>query len=213
VNRNFQLIANLTIGCFVFLNSWAGTKVDDEAWRPRVKLHTVEKISLGSQSAVSAVEAGHVKGLIKQLALIDKPDFGLSATMSGDAFAPIQSARNFQAGLLTNHGIEEAAAFAELVKLGPKALPFLLDALDDQTETKLVITHEYSFGAMWFANELYGNPANTNEQRILSWMPRQEFSRSNSISSYTVKVGDVCFVIVGEKVGRSYLAVRYPPSA
>lgn len=205
----------MLLGYLICSNSYAAntSKLSDNTALPQIKLRKIELVRLELQPSVGKTEATNIKILIKRLARIDKPDFGLSATLSGDAFSPISSARQFQAGLLTNHRIEDAPDFVELVKLGPRALPFLLDSLDDQTPTKLVINHETGFGGMWFANELRGNPANTNEQKALSWSPKKEKTFSDTIPSYTVKVGDVCFVIIGQIVGRSYQAVRYQPTA
>jgi hypothetical protein len=36
---------------------------------------------------------------------------------------------------------------------------------------------------------------------------------NSSLDSYTVKVGDICFVAIGQIVGREYQAVRYQPTA
>jgi hypothetical protein len=42
---------------------------------------------------------------------------------------------------------------------------------------------------------------------------KDSFDPGNMISDYTVTVGDVCFVAMGQIVGRAYLAVRYQPTA
>jgi len=157
--------------------------------------------------------ATRIESLIRNLANIEHPYVGLSSTLSGEAFAPLHAVRPMEI-LMTDHNIKESADLVELVKLGPKALPYLLDALDDQTPTKLMIKHDSFIGAMWFANELSGNPSNPWEKAILPTQPkpREEMfkeSFTNRISSYPIKVGDVCFVIIGQIVGRPYLAVRY----
>ncbi|MDB6024860.1 MAG: hypothetical protein JWM68_1083 [Verrucomicrobiales bacterium] len=115
--------------------------------------------------------------------------------------------------LLTEHGLQTSNDSTELVRLGPEALPYLLESLEDKTATKLVIQHEQHFGAMWFANELCGNPANALEQRVIGTNEPPPFGSGSTISSYTVKVGDICFVIIGEIVGREYEAVRYQPTS
>lgn len=181
---------------------------------PQVELHDVPAIKLETPPLVGKEEEKQILKLIANLANIANPDFGLSDTMSGDAFAPVPTARRASAGLLTDHKLKTSEDFVELVKLGPKALPLLLKALDNQTPTKLIITHDSFFGAMWFANELRGNPGNDAEQKVLAAAPkpRPGFEMTN-VSPYTVKVGDVCFVIVGQIVGRSYQAVRYQLTA
>jgi hypothetical protein len=172
------------------------------------------KITVKSGPAATADTAARIKRLIADLAQIDSPDYGLSPSMSGQAFLPIPGRNIEGAGgmLLTDHGLRSSDSLRELVKLGPVAMPFLLDALDDTTPTKLTVSRS-PLGGMWFANELRGNPANAREQAILlrdRWL--DDGVSENSIDSYTVTVGDVCFVAIGQIVGRVYQAVRYQPS-
>src|SRR5262249_7219769 len=68
---------------------------------------------------------------------------------------------------------------------------------------------------MWtqYGRELWGNPANRAEQVALAALPREdERSLTDGPEEYTVTIGDVCFVILGQIVGRHYLAVRYQPT-
>lgn len=157
-------------------------------------------------------EEARILRLIGNLANIDDLDFGNSTLLYADNFAPLPAARNAGAILIANgqnHGSED---LAELVKLGPKALPFLLKALDDQTPTKAVTPGRVLVNpaAMWFANGLSGNPGNEAEQKILESAPK---TGKRGLSSYTFKIGDVCFVIIGQIVGRHYQAVQYVPTA
>src|SRR5262249_48600239 len=157
----------------------------DRASRP-VKLGEVPVIKLEGQTPVSPEEAAKIKRLIAGLAEIKDPDFGLSPTMSGEAFAPIAGSEHASAFVLTNHRLRPSAALRELVALGPRALPFLLDALDDQTPTGLIIRHPGGFGGMWSAYEMRGNPANTREQRVLASLPVIDNPFKNQIKSHTV---------------------------
>ena len=103
--------------------------------------------------------------MIAGLAKIDKPDFGLSATMSGEAFLPIEGMSHAGAFLFTNHDLNTSSELKKLVELGPSALPFLLENLDNQTPTRLTIDHGGVFGGMWFDNELWGNPNRSRRER------------------------------------------------
>jgi hypothetical protein len=179
----------------------------------RLKLGDVRQIQLQPEAPLTREETAEIKRRIRNLAKISKPDFGLAPTFSGSAFAPIADAREAGAMLLTSHNVNTSPDLIELIKFGPKALPFLLAAIDDQTATKLVIPSHEAFGMMSFRNELSGNPANTNEQAIVDSVPEVDpFPWGQPPASYTVKVGDVCFVIIGQIVGRPYSAVRYQPS-
>ena len=151
----------------------------------------------------------HIRELITSLAKLDSPDFGLSATLSGTDFAPIPGQQHAGALLLTDHGLKGLSALKELVTLGPDALPSLLDSLDDQTPTKVVIKHEGVFGVMSFARELSVNPVNPVEAEIRD----EPDAKETIVHEYTIKVGDVCFVAIGQIVGRGYEAVRYQPTA
>src|SRR5262249_24700842 len=92
---------------------------------------------------------------------------------------------------------------------------FLLDALDDKTPTKVVVEHAGWFGVMTHAAEMRTNPVNPGEEA--AYKARARKPRRNEpadyAKSYTVKVGDVCFVAIGQMVGRGYQAVRYQPTA
>jgi hypothetical protein len=173
-----------------------------------VRLGPLPDLKVRPQLPISVNQARHTKALIASLANLDTPDFGLSSTLSGTAFAPLPGQEQVGTMMLTDHGLASSLPLKELITIGPNALPFLLDALDDQTPTKLVIAHP---GAMWFENWLDMNPVNPVERPF--YHDRiEDFRHRHTITSYTVKVGDVCFVAVGQIVGRHYQAVRYVPS-
>jgi hypothetical protein len=177
----------------------------------RVKLGTRQAVALVPSKPVSDKEAKRIQALIADLASIDRPDFGLSATLSGHSFSPVAGQTQTGALLLTDHKIEPSAALRTLVELGPRALPFLLSALEDRTPTGLKMEHKGHVGGMRLANELSGNPVSPREREVLSRRARPVDARS--IKAYTVKVGDVCMVAIGQIVGRPYRCVRYQPTA
>ncbi len=178
-----------------------------------LKVGNPRQIQLLPEPPLTGQEAAEIKRRIRNLAKISHPDFGLSPTLSGSAFTPIAEAREAGAMLLTSHDVQTSQDLVELVKLGPIALPFLLAAVDDSTPTKLVIQGNDGPGLIMFENELGANPANTNEQAVVDSAPERDWLPSGRPpSSYTVKIGDVCFVIIGQIVGRPYSAVRYQPS-
>jgi hypothetical protein len=182
--------------------------------KPFVKLGALPATKLERDVTATAAEVVQIKKHIANLAKIAQPDFGLSATMSASAFSPVAGSVNYGGGmLLTDHQLKTTDDVRALVELGPKALPYLLAALDDQTPTKLTLTESNSImTVMYFSNELDGNPINPIEQKAMAALPEQEWP-GETLNDYTVKVGDVCFAIIGQIVGRNYLAVRYQPSA
>jgi hypothetical protein len=180
-----------------------------------VRLSKIPDLALAPRPPLDAKHVARLKECIKRLADIDSPDYGLSPTMSGTAFLPIAGQRTFGALLLTDHQLKSSEALQALVEAGPDALPFLLAALDDKTPTKLKMEHKSVIGAMWLDNELWGNPVNPVEARVLGQRGKRhsDLETRSFTESYTVRVGDICLVAIGQIVGRGYQAVRYQPTA
>lgn len=178
-----------------------------------VKLRPFPEIRL-ERAAPATRPAGDIRRLITSLSKIDQPYYGLSPTLSGWAFAPVPELTEAHVLILTNHGLVTPQALVELVKTGPAVLPYLLEALSDQTATGLKIDLPGLGGGMWFDRELDRNPLNATEQAASASVKRPSLEETTDIAarSYTVKVGDVCFVVLGQIVGRRYVAVRYQPS-
>lgn len=69
---------------------WHGARADQPAPDDdRVTRGKVSTIALAPRRPLDAAQTARIKQLIRSLANISKPDFGLSSTISGDAFAPI----------------------------------------------------------------------------------------------------------------------------
>ena len=102
---------------------------------------------------------------------------------------------------------------------GPKAISALLAALDDATPTKAVHDFEHVMGAMWYGHEFHINPVNARERQARESRPslveplHDLGGAEDHLTRYTVTRGDVCFVILGEIVNRSYEACRYQPTS
>ena len=102
---------------------------DSAEWRrllenPQVKPGSLPAIRLLNSIPANAEEVARIKRHIANLANIEKPDFGLSGTMGGMAFAPVAGSEKAIGGmLLTNHQLQRSDDFRQLVGLGPRALP------------------------------------------------------------------------------------------
>ena len=177
-------------------------------------LGALPDVHLTARTPVDEAQARKIKQLIASLADVSRPDFGLSPTLGGRNFSPLADQSHVDTLLLTNHHIQQTGGVRDLVALGPAALPYLLAALDDMTPTKLVIKPDRSFGGMFFEEELWLNTAIPAEAVVAATRPAPSPShRKESLASYTVTIGDVCFVAIGQIVGRPYEAVRYQPTA
>ncbi|HEY8503096.1 MAG TPA: hypothetical protein VIL46_00840, partial [Gemmataceae bacterium] len=180
-----------------------------------VRLGKVPSIKLPRRPALARDKKDRIKKLIADLSGLSSPDFGLSPTLTGRAFAPLPDHKQFDMGLLTNHRLKSTDALRSLVEIGPDALPFLLEALDDKTPTKLKVGSGNFITV--FGAELESNPLNSLERRVLSEnsadRDTEDGEGDDDAAGYTLKVGDVCFVAIGQIVGRRYSAVRYQPTA
>jgi hypothetical protein len=79
-----------------------------------------------------------------------------------------------------------------------------MSRVTDDRKTRLVVAHERGFGGNWFGDEY--DPRNGPRQSTLDDL------ENHFVGSYTVRVGDLCYVIIGQIVNRELHAVRYQPS-
>ncbi|MBX3398530.1 MAG: HEAT repeat domain-containing protein [Gemmataceae bacterium] len=178
-----------------------------------IRLGEVSKVVLRPRPKMTAEQSAKIKSLIASLAETNVADVGLSASMNGTAFAPFPDRARFQSGLLTAERRGPSDAFRKLVELGPDALPFLLSSLDDSTPTRIKIQRSpgdfFSVGG----SMPEGNPFNSAETKALGLKFAFEDEDDDNVGGYTIKVGDVCFVAIGQIVNRPYAAVQYIPTA
>jgi hypothetical protein len=179
-----------------------------------VKQGQIPQIELIQRTAPSPLQILRIKSLILDLSRIDNLNVRASSTTTGGIFLPMNGQRGSISVQMMKHRLESPSAFKELVSIGPDAIPYLLESLEDQNPIKVTKIHRVA-KAMWFDQELDGNPLNVLESGVVK-IRRLDLSTSDSkgrsIQEYTVKVGDVCFVAIGQIVGRSYEAVRYQPT-
>jgi len=179
-----------------------------------VRLGKVPSVKLAPRAELTNEQKNGIKALIAKLAYIKNPDFGMSATLSGLAFVPLPEQKHWGIGPLKDHDTKTSDVFRSLVEMGPDALPFLLETLEDKTPTRLKVGHNSGPIFMAFGTEITGNPLNKLERRVLSEVITPDYDEKSLLSEpYTLKVGDVCFVAIGQIVGRQYKVVRYQPTA
>ena len=96
----------------------------------------------------------------------------------------------------------------ELVKRGVKALPDLIAHLSDERETKSSISANGFAGATWHSDEY--DPRYKDEKRL----PKEvNTGKEEQLTKpYALRVGDLCYVAVGQIVNRQLNVVRYQPS-
>ncbi len=130
-------------------------------------------------------EARRIKGLIASLAKMDRPDIGFSPILSGQSFSPIPNYFREIAILPPDELITPSPVLQSLVALGPDALPFLLDSLDDPTPTKLTIRDsDNHYGRIYIkANALSMNPVNPIEREVFAKRENPEPGTSRTSAS------------------------------
>ena len=190
---------------------------DREVVLPFVSLVQPPKAPKLEVTALSDERIQEIENLIRQLTKVTRKDVGCNAD-----FIPTGKFGTF--GDWTGKQVEGISdPVRKLIEIGPDALPYLLDALDDDSRTQIVIKCVENRGAiaggMAFDEWTHGNPVNPTENRILrlsrsgyspSIRPKNEFSLPEDIESYRFKVGDVAYVIIGQTVGRHYICFASP---
>jgi ankyrin repeat protein len=143
--------------------------------------------------------AAEVKALIDRLTELDRQDTGYSGSIAGSAFLPLGQS-NTQAILFGQEPHASSAALQSLVQLGTRALPTLLAHLSDDRPTGITVTHSGILGLMCIEQD--EPEKGKEEQRAFGGETR-----------YTVMVGDLCYVAIGQIVNRHYWTVQYQPTA
>lgn len=152
------------------------------------------------------------EALIDQLTTVATEAPGIDAGATFDSFMAEDSPPKFEGGVLGTPPPSVSPAMRELVRRGLSALPALLHHLDDARPTHLQLGVNNqpisTFGGHEFNDEYDAGASgwicvSGDCDKTAKWFE----------GSYTVKVGDICFVLVGQIVNRRLLAVRYQPTS
>jgi hypothetical protein len=151
-----------------------------------------------------------ISRLIDQLRLIDQGDIGYMPTMTGSGFLPLGTTQ--PRALLFGGGVPASSSvMRDLVKHGVAAVPLLIAHLDDKRSTKITLKHDDIFGGMFALREL--DWTSRTDKRGPKSNKGGDSEMPERLTTYTVTVGDLCFVALGQIVNRPYSAVRYQPTA
>lgn len=148
--------------------------------------------------------------LIDSLTAVGEEGVGFHSTAWAEGFIAIDDEPRFAGGIIGSTQPVISPSLRALVRKGVTALPDLIDHLSDPRETGL----KASAMGMWLCEEY--DPRDP-VPRTYKPGPRQRASahlgRDNMVGPYTLRVGDLCFVAIGQIVNRKLLAIRYQPSA
>jgi hypothetical protein len=185
---------------------------------------------LAGPAAAAQLDAIHASNemLIDALVGLNSETPGIDQMGEYSAFMAEDGPPRFEVGVLGPPAPSTPPAMRELVRRGLAALPDLLRHLDDARPTGLSVggndlaTLEQQQrqarngpNQFMFMDELKSGEYDARI-RTAPWLTcdgdcsgrGKEFS-----GPYVVKVGDICFVLVGQIVDRMLLAVRYQPTA
>jgi hypothetical protein len=152
--------------------------------------------------------------LIGALQAVDCPAPGLNGTGIYQAFIADDSHPALLVGVLGQPAPCLPPQMRELVRRGTEALPALIRHLEDARPTKLLVGGTFGNGIPYMFEE-YGDEYEPKRPVPPVSRPAyiDEMQKNGFRGTYTVKIGDVCFALIGQIVNRSLIAVRYQPSA
>ncbi len=158
-------------------------------------------------NATDDLSATSVEKLIDDLALVDSQAPGLHGTASVLGFIAEDKPSQFGGGVLNSPAPKTPPQMRELARRGVAVLPQLISHLDDKRPTKLTIGKDF-FAFRYFSDEY--DPKVRPKNGPIYGRKRLE---KNFDGEYTVKIGDVCYALIGQIVNRGLLPVRYQPTA
>ena len=138
---------------------------------------------------------------------------GVDTSVTMEGFIGFDAPLSFGVGLLGVPPPKVSPVMRELVRRGLAALPALLDHLTDDRPTRLVIKGNRAIGSMQFFKAEY-DPKDLDAKELPVGVNRvnAEAAWEEMFQEYRIKVGDLCFVTVGQIVNRRLNAARYQPS-
>jgi hypothetical protein len=177
-----------------------------EATAPLPKQTATPSSEYSAPAAGSTVDNTNlsVAELINDLVNIDAQAPGLHSTAWIRAFIADNSPDEFDSAVIGSVAPTNFPQMTELVRRGVSSLPLLIEHLDDERPTKLTVGGD-SFMFEYFSDEYDPKTPDPRERRARL---ERKFE-----GKYTVRVGDVCYALIGQIVNRNLLAIRYQPSA
>ena len=178
----------------------------------------IRAVTLDAETPPKApdIRSESTEDLISQFQQVSEQTVGLDSLATAQGFVALDAPLTFGGGILGTPRPPVLPTMQELVRRGFSAMPALLDHLTDARPTELILKQTHNrFDAQWFGNEYDPKNPNTNDFPAgLSRAGRGLASGDRkTFTEYRVKVGDLCFVTLGQIVNRQLEAIRYQPTA
>jgi hypothetical protein len=146
-----------------------------------------------------------VESLIVSLAETSSSSAGVDPFAMYDGFIANPDTLRFSVGVLGAPPPVVAPEMRELVARGLDSVPRLIAHISDPTPTKLRVGDGVF---MWRVLSNEYDPKDRNSKR----KPHRNEERPLG-PGYVVKIGDICYSLLGQIVNRRLIAVRYQPTA
>jgi hypothetical protein len=184
-----------------------------------VSFCVVSAMSVSTAPAISADDSGKsVAQLIDELTEIDSQSPGINSAAKYEGFIADNRPGSFEVGVLGVPAPKAPLQMRELVRRGAAVLPDLIGHLGDSRPTKLEVGNKDDGRQIGMDAFLFMYLSDEYDPRLPHWFSEEEMKRGTRPMEkdfhgrYTVKVGDVCYVLIGQIVNRRLLAVRYQPT-
>ncbi|MEO7718298.1 MAG: hypothetical protein ABIY70_19020 [Capsulimonas sp.] len=141
------------------------------------------------------VNKASIEKLIDQFTTITDDSFACFTTSPSFVFYPLEDEAS------EAHPPE---SMRNLIAIGVRAVPALLDHLTDARPTQLKL--KTGFSHYWSGNEFDVRPYDRNPKPAGT---RKDGQPIGGITTHTVTVGDVCYATLGQIVGRNYIVVEH----
>lgn len=204
---NARRLVLILLVTFAALGCGGGAKLPDEA----------EDIVLDEEEVGDGKEAPpsnnkKVVALIDSLNKVSEEGIGTHSTAWASGFIAVDEEPRFEGGMLGSRKPVVNPVMRSLVQMGVSALPDLLNHLSDARKTSLVIEVPdrggIRFGATWHSDEYHPRYGDTERQPSGVNTKKEE-----RVDKHVVRIGDLCYVAIGQIVNRNLCAVRHQPSA
>ena len=147
------------------------------------------------------------EALVDHLVEESAEGIGSNTTAWAIGFLAIDEEPQFAGGILGAPKPTVSPTMRELVRRRVAALPSLIRHLADARPTKLTVGD--GFTGKWFGDEYDGRYL---QKEHIGVNRTDRVDRDHEFDRYTLKVGDLCYVAVGQIVNRGLRAVRYQPT-
>jgi hypothetical protein len=160
--------------------------------------------SVLAQDSTVDLKKQSVASLIDDLVDIDAQAPGLHSTALIRTFIADNSPTEFSGGVIGSVAPKNFPQMTELVRRGVISLPLLIKHLEDNRPTKLIVGGDF-FMFRYFSDEY--------DSKTMAHRGGSARLERNFHGKYTVRVGDVCYALIGQIVNRNLLPIRYQPTA